>query len=183
VIDLDVHHRGIALHDEDAFARWLAGAERPLRLSLRSFAAAVDTEAVLQETLLRVWVAASRCEPDGLPNSLLRFARRIAMNLALDQVRRRGAAAPPDPPGDDEVPVPAPPPDPILRARIRECLERLPRAPRRAIGERLAAQGGLRDADLAARLGMRLNTFLQNVGRARRLLADCLRRAGVQVPA
>ncbi len=37
------------------------------------------------------------------------------------------------------------------------------------------------DRSLAEALGMRLNTFLQNVARARRLLADCLREAGVAV--
>ena len=35
--------------------------------------------------------------------------------------------------------------------------------------------------ELAERVGMKLNTFLQNVTRARRLLADCLRRLGVEL--
>jgi hypothetical protein len=34
---------------------------------------------------------------------------------------------------------------------------------------------------LAERVRMRPNTFLQNVTRARRLLADCLRRRGVDL--
>ena len=37
------------------------------------------------------------------------------------------------------------------------------------------------DRSLAERVGMKLNTFLQNVTRARRLLADCLRRRGVDL--
>ena len=46
--------------------------------SLRSFVTEVDVEAVLQESLLRVWHASPRFVPDGQPNALLRFAVRIA---------------------------------------------------------------------------------------------------------
>ena len=44
---------------------------------------------------------------------------------------------------------------------------------------RLASAGGEPDAALAGGLGMRTNTFLQNFGRARRLLSGCLRGKGV----
>lgn|GEM_PF-4888184 len=37
------------------------------------------------------------------------------------------------------------------------------------------------DTELAEGVGMRLNTFLQNFARARRLLAECLARAGIAV--
>jgi RNA polymerase sigma-70 factor (ECF subfamily) len=46
---------------------------------------------------------------------------------------------------------------------------------------RLGSGGGADDATLAASLRMRLNTFLQNVSRARRLLVECLRGRGVEV--
>jgi hypothetical protein len=46
--DLDVYLHGIAAGEEEAFAAWLAGGERRVRLSLRSVAPHVDTEAVLQ---------------------------------------------------------------------------------------------------------------------------------------
>src|SRR5262245_66019536 len=92
--DLDPYLPGIALGDEDSFAAWIAGAEGPLRRSLRRFAAAVDTESVVQETLLRIWQVARRCEPDGRPNSLLRLAFRIARNLAVDETRRRRGVLP-----------------------------------------------------------------------------------------
>jgi hypothetical protein len=49
----------IAAGDASAFARWMRGAERPIRESLRRYAASVDTEAVLQESLLRVADAAA----------------------------------------------------------------------------------------------------------------------------
>jgi hypothetical protein len=57
----------------------------------------------------------------------------------------------------------------------------LPGKPAAALAERLAADGAS-DARLAARLGMTLNTFLQNFGRARRLLAECLGKRGVELP-
>ena len=66
--DLDRHLPGILAGDSSAFATWMAGAEPRLRASLRSFAVQVDTEAVLQETLLRVWQVAPRFVPDGRPD-------------------------------------------------------------------------------------------------------------------
>ena len=92
MIDLDAHLPSIASGDAPAFGRWLAGAEEPVRRSLRSFAAVVDAEAVLLETLLRVWQVAPRVERDGQPNALLRVALRIARNAAIDEVRRARVA-------------------------------------------------------------------------------------------
>ena len=184
MIDLDVHLAAVQTGDAAAFARWLAGAEMPLRSSLRRFASSVDTEAVMQETLLRVWQAAPRCEPDGRPNCLVRFAMRIARNLALSEIRRQhGPGAAPTDQDIDEIPDPAITlPDPLLRLRIRECLGKLPAKPARAIWARLDGAGLHPDKWLAERLGMTLNTFLQNVTRARRLLAQCLHRYGITVP-
>jgi RNA polymerase sigma-70 factor (ECF subfamily) len=179
-MDIDVELGGIIRGDPDAFARWVAGAERPLRQSLRRFAASVDTEAVMQETLLRVWVVARRCAPDGQPNSLLRFGLRIARNLALSEIRRNRAARIDDGATDPPAPEPALP-DPALRRRIRECLDKLPRKPAAALAARIESAGAHPDLRLADRLGMRLNTFLQNITRARRLLARCLQQSGIEV--
>src|SRR5262249_31441010 len=85
---LDVLLPAIAAGDATAFARWPASAESRLRDSLRSFAAQVDTEAVLQEALLRVWQRAPSFVPDGKPDALLRFGIRIARNLAVSELRR-----------------------------------------------------------------------------------------------
>ena len=182
LMDLDVELPAIALGDADAFARWLARAERPLRQSLRRFAAAVDTEAVMQETLLRVWIVARRCRPDGRPNSLLRLGLRIARNLAIGEIRRTRSG-----PIDDDIDPPDPPapeptlPDPALRKRIEECLEKLPRKPAAALAARIESAGAEPDRLLADRLGMRPNTFLQNITRARRLLTGCLQRLGIEI--
>lgn len=184
MIDLDEHLAAIQVGDAEAFTRWLAGAEMSLRSSLRRFAWSVDTEAVVQECLLRVWQAAPRCNLDGRPNCLLRFAMRIACNLAISEIRRqRGPNAAPDDQDLDEIPDPgAALPDPLLRLRIRDCLGKLPTKPARAIWARLDGAGFQPDRRLAERLGMTLNTFLQNVTRARRLLAQCLQTHGIRVP-
>jgi DNA-directed RNA polymerase specialized sigma24 family protein len=185
--DLDVHLGSISAGDAGAFARWLAGAEPAVRGTLRAFAAQVDVEAVLQEALLRAWQVAPRLAPDGRPNALLRFAVRAARNLALDEARRAGRAVPAD--GEELLRLldalaagaAAEAPDPLLRRLILACRERLPGKPRAALDARLSAGGAEPDQALASRLGMRLNTFLQNVGRARRALAECLRLAGVEL--
>lgn len=180
--DLDVSLPAIAAGDPAAFARWVAGAEPLLRRSLRAFAAAVDAEAVVQEALLRAWQVAPRVLPDGQPNGLLRVALRAARNLAVDELRRHRVAEAArremEARSDAEV-ADWQPPDPLLRERIDDCRRKLPRQPARALDARLGDAGAAPDRDLAARVGMKPNTFLQNITRARRLLADCLRRGGI----
>ena len=183
-MDLDVHLSAIVGGDTRAFGAWLAGAEPRVRDSLRSFARVIDVEAVLQETLLRVWQVAPRFVPDGRANGLVRLAVRIGRNLAVSEVRRT-RATPTE--GDDleaalaAAEGPSGPPDPMLRRAIGQCRDKLPAKPRQALDARLASAGGKADDDLAAALGMRLNTFLQNFTRARQLLADCLTRLGVTI--
>ncbi len=162
------------------FAEWLRLVELPLRASLRGFARVVDAEAVMQETLLRMWVVAERVELVG-ESASLRYALRVARNLALREAARLERFTPLV---DDAEPVlsrPDPRPDPALRRAIRECLERLPRQPLQALQARLRSHGLDPDRDLAARLGMRLNTFLQNVSRARKALRKCLEGRGVDL--
>jgi DNA-directed RNA polymerase specialized sigma24 family protein len=179
---------GIGAGDSGIFARWLALSEGRLRDSLRPFAARVDVEAVLQESLVRVWQVAPRFVPDGRPDALLRLAIRIARNLAVSELRRsRVDFVDPeflervlsDAPGMSTGPDRGS--DPILRRAIEECRRMLPRKPAEAIQARIDSGGAEPDAVLAERLRMRRNTFLQNITRARRLLADCLRRRGIDL--
>ncbi len=171
--------------DPDAFGQWVAGVEAPLRRTLKPFAALVDTEAVLQEALLRVWQVAPRFTSDGKPNALLRFAVITTRNAAISELRR---AAPTSDQLDalehqlaaQESAAPAPP-DPFLREAILECRKKLPGKPALAMEQRLASGGAEDDTVLAARLGMKLNTFLQNFTRARKLLAECLKKRGVEL--
>ncbi len=181
-MNLDEYLLGIVAGDQDSFARWMAGAERPIRESLRRFAASVDTEAAVQETLLRIWLVARRCRPDGQPNSLLRFAIGIARNLALSEIRRRRREEPlrdaPEPPASCAEPSL---PDPALREIIQRCLDKLPPKPAAALRARIESAGAEPDRRLADALGMRLNTLLQNITRARRLVAQCLQHSGIEV--
>jgi RNA polymerase sigma-70 factor (ECF subfamily) len=183
-VDLDVHFSRIVAGDATAFGHWLAGAEPALRASLHSFAASVDTEAVLQESLLRVWQVAPRHVPDGRENSLLRLAVRIARNLAIDEARR-ARLEPTDDAALDAMLAKATSHvavgDPLLRSALDACRERLGGKPAEAFEARLEAAGGEPDETLAARLGMRVNTFLQNFTRARRQLVDCLERRHVDL--
>lgn len=180
--DLDALLPAIAAGDAEAFATWMTSAEPGLRRSLRGFATQVDTEAVLQEGLLRVWQVAPRVVPDGKGNSLLRVAHRIVRNAALDEARRMGtrretaAEAP-------EAPVEVAAPDPWLRQAIAACFEALPPTPRELLRLRLEAQGGVHDRELARKAKKKLNTFLQGITRAKRLLGECLERKGVPLEA
>jgi RNA polymerase sigma-70 factor (ECF subfamily) len=186
--DLDVHLSAIVIGDAAAFGRWVAGAEPSLREGLRSFAAKLDVEAVLQEALLRTWQVAPRHVPDGRDNSLLRLAQRIARNHAIDELRR-ARAAPTDDEGleralHDAGGEPAMiAPDPFLRRVIEKCRELLAGKPAEVLAARLASAGAEPDETLAERLGMRLNTFLQNFGRARKQLAECLEKRKIDLRA
>jgi len=186
--DLDQHLVGIVGGDAQAFGHWVAAAEPLVRDSLRPFAATLDAEAVLQEALLRVWQTAPRFNRDGKPNGLLRLAVRIARNLAVSEARKVKA----DPAEIEDleralVRLEAHElrtgPDPLLRALVEECRKKLPGKPAAALSQRLETGGGEPDATLAARLGMKLNTFLQNVTRARRLMGECLKKKGVDLEA
>lgn len=174
----------IAAGDAAAFGRWVAAAEPRVRASLSSFATRVDTEAVVQETLLRVWQVAPRFQPDGKPDGLTRLAVRIARNLAISEVRRARV----DPVeverlahlADADAPPPARP-DPLLRQLIQACLERLPPKPRSVLQARLQTRGGLQDGQIADTMGMKRNTFVQNLKRARQGLQACLEGQGVSL--
>ena len=133
-----------------------------------------------------LWQVSPRFVPDGRPNGTLRLALRIARNLALDETRRLRAVQC-DPETLEralhqaaEVVEPVEP-DPHLRRAIDDCRGQLPRQPARALTARIDSEGTKTDRALAQETGMQLNTFLQNVTRARRLMAACLEERGVRV--
>jgi RNA polymerase sigma-70 factor (ECF subfamily) len=174
---------------EAGFRAWLPLVEPVLWRTLRSFAPAVDVEAIVQEALLRMWTIAPVQPLEG-ENASLRFALRLVRNLAIDEARRRGREVPPDTGGTaagddsrDPLPPAAPAPlaDPLLRRAILACIDKLPRQPKAALRARLDAAGAFPDRLLAERLAMQLNTFLQNVTRARRLVEECLAASGIAV--
>lgn len=184
-MDLDAHLPAILTGDTRAFGRWMAGAEGTIRDSLRSFASVLDVESVLQEALLRVWQVAPRFVADGRPNGLLRLGIRIARNLAVSELRRTKSRPVPEEDLEralaqaEQVDAGERAADPLLREVLAKCHERLPEKPRQVITMRLSSEGGVSDDELASLVGMRVNTFLQNFTRARRMLADCLKKHGI----
>ena len=176
----------MARGDAQAFARWAASVELPLRSALRPFATSLDTEAVLQETLLRIWQVAPRFTHDGKPNALLRFAVRTARNVAVTEWRRRGKPEQQEALErhlSAELELQPVTPDPHLREHIVRCRQKLPGKPGEALSQRLASDGRDDDSVLAAQIGMSLNTFLQNFTRARKFLKECLEKAGIHLDA
>jgi DNA-directed RNA polymerase specialized sigma24 family protein len=184
VTEADVVFERARWGDVGAFASWMALVERPVRGSLRRFARAIDVESALQETFLRVWVARRNPKRSFLgDNASVRFALGVARNVALEEVRRARldhlvplddlAAA--DEPSMD----PAPRSDPGLLRAIKACVERLRGKPRDALLARLARGHELLDREIASSLGMAVNTFLQNIVRARKDVAACLERKGL----
>jgi len=164
----------------DAFADWMGSVELPIRRSLQRFARAVDVEAIVQEALLRMWILAREGDRELTgENASLRFALGIARNLARAEARRLGREIHLPPEDLPEVPVePDPPSDPALRRAIRECIERLAKKPLQALRARLDLGGLLADRDIARRMGMSVNAFLQNIVRARKQVAACLEGKG-----
>jgi DNA-directed RNA polymerase specialized sigma24 family protein len=176
--DLDTYRQAIVERDAKAFAKWVAAAEQRLRLALAGFARSVDVEAVIQETLFRVWQVTPRLTADGRPNGMLRLALRIARNVAITEFRRRH----PTGPLPEELVAPKPiflayESNEALRKAIKDCFDRLPDSPHRAIEARLRGDGR-RDEILARTLGMKINTFYQNIRRARVALLNCLKKHG-----
>ena len=169
--------------DLPSFEEWMGSVELPIRLSLRRFARAVDAESIVQETFLRMWVLANDKERtlEG-GNASLRFALGVARNLARSEARRTGRELllPPEDLPEVEVP-PDPPSDPGLRKAILDCIEKIARKPLAALRARLN-WGALRpDREIAAIAGMTTNTFLQNITRARKQVAGCLERQGIEL--
>ena len=178
--EIDLLFARVRMGDQRAFAEWMGRVERPIRMSLARFAQAVDVEAIVQETLLRMWVLATRHlrELEG-ENASLRFAIGLARNLARSEARRMGRMRFLPPEDLPEMPAePAPVSDPGLADAIRDCAGRLTAKLREVLHARVSLGALLHDREIAARLKMKLNTFLQNVVRARQQMRACLERKG-----
>lgn len=180
VTPLDLLFQRVCSGDERAFESWMVQVEEPVRRVLGPWVRAVDVECVVQETFVRMWIyAPDRGHELSGRNASLRFATGMARNLARNEARRLRRRSGVVDGGLPEVAVePRPLSDPALERIIRYCLDRLPGSPRAALLARL--EQGFRDDDrsLAEGLGMKLNTFLQNVVRGRRHLERCLEENG-----
>lgn len=184
--DLSEHSewQAIRQRDEVAFARWLARCEVRLRRSLRPFAPVVDVEAVLQETAIQIWEHdVHRIRPTGGSEFLLRWAFVVARNKALNIARREGRLESFETWEDLSPGVETSHGDPLLRDRIRMCLERLVPTLRRVVNARLTDDGQHKDRELAERLGVSFEAFRQNLARGRRALEECLSAHGIDIRA
>lgn len=153
---------------------------------------------------------AGRVRPDGRGNSLLRLgvtvARRRAIDLDRRQRRRLGEAAPGNPgekatrPGAGRRGVPpgrsasgglsgsGEPPDPrhdfsdpFLRERIRRCFQALRSSLRATLATFIDHAGSMTMAQMARQGGdQTAGAFRQNLSRARKAMAACLREHGVE---
>jgi DNA-directed RNA polymerase specialized sigma24 family protein len=169
--------------NQRALGDWMGRVERPIRRSLFPFAHAVDAEGVVQETLTRMWLY-SRDRGHELTgdDASLRFAIGMARNLARNLARKHGREVllPPDDMPEPGV-EPESPPDPFIQRAIRECFRKLAGKPLAALQARLQFGAGQPDRAIAERVGMTVNTLLQNVVRARKQLAGCLEGKGINV--
>ena len=173
--------QAIAQGNQDAFSRWFARCEIQLRRSLRSFARTIDVEAVVQETVMKVWELAATIGPRGRPDFLLHWAQEVAKNHALNRSDRAKREVPLEAHHDLPTRATVSASDPILRARIRECLAALSASTRRVLEARLHDAGQHSDRDLSAMLGMSYDTFRKNLSRAREALEQCLREHGIDL--
>jgi DNA-directed RNA polymerase specialized sigma24 family protein len=179
--DVDLsEHSAIIARDRDVFSRWFARSELSLKRSLRSFAEVADVEAIVQDTAVKIWQGASRILPDGRPGFLLRWARTVAVNAARNAARQSGrhVSLPPDLPAVDR---PGAGSDPLLRERVRRCLERLLPGQRRAFEARISDGGSRNDRELASSSGMSFDAFRQHLARGRKALVGCLGSYGIDV--
>jgi RNA polymerase sigma-70 factor (ECF subfamily) len=167
---------------EAAFKDWFKRCEFPLRRSLRHFAAVVDVEAVVQETVIQIWEHdASRISRTSRPEFLLRWAIVVARNKALNIAKRTGRQDSLEAHVDLTTPAAHAPGDPFLSARIRRCLEELPPTLRRVLEARVKDDGQHSDRELAGLLDTTFAAFRQNLARGRHGVEDCLKKHGIDI--
>ncbi len=137
---------------------------------LKNSAAAEDAS---QETFLRLWKHADRWKPQGAKFET--WLTRVAMNLCLDQLRKRGRELPEE--EGPEMPDPAAGPDDALfsneRARaIEQAIHMLP--DRQRIAVTLCHLQELSNIEAADIMNISVDAMESLLARARRNLRDRL---------
>jgi len=133
-------------------------------------------EDVLQETYVRVWNNARQYQPDrGVP---LAWMSRIVRNLAIDNLRRAGASAPPSTEVPEETST-DPSDDPMLQtikneeaSVVRKCLDQLEKIQKTSI--MLAFYQGLTHIEVGDRLKLPLGTVKSHIRRGLQRLKNCI---------
>lgn len=140
-------------------------ASRLLRLTARVLRDSSEAEDVTQETFLRVWQRASDYSPDG---SAVGWLYRIAHNLSLDRLRRRGKLE-----SFEEEASDAAPPSALLhqmqrKTALEHAIETLPE--RQAAAITLVHLDELSGQEAAQVLGVSVEALESLLSRARRNL-------------
>lgn len=144
-------------------------ANRLLRLNARVLRDTTEAEDVTQETFLRVWQRAGDYSPDG---SAIGWLYRIAHNLSVDRLRRRGRLQAFE--EEDAEPPPDSAPQSKLLHRMQRksaldaAIEALPE--RQAAAITLVHLDELSGADAAEVLGVSVEALESLLSRARRNL-------------
>jgi RNA polymerase sigma-70 factor (ECF subfamily) len=130
-------------------------------------------EELVQETFLRVWRTASRYDPErGSPSTFIfTIARRLAIDLWRRPSSRPGEPEAEAPPDDDRV-------DSVLvRLEVREAMNSLTGAHREIL--ELSYVEGLKQTEMAARLGIPIGTVKTRSHHALRALKAALQVRGI----
>jgi RNA polymerase sigma-70 factor (ECF subfamily) len=150
-------------------------------LGLRMLGDREGAEELVQEAFLRAWRQSATYQPQL--GRLSSWLAGIARNLAVDELRRRGAR-PQRAEGDTELqlaqlatPADEDPAERLAssaqRQEVRRALDALPPAQREVM--ELAYYGGLTQSEIAARLGDPLGTVKTRMRLATQKLRDLLR--------
>ncbi len=149
-----------------------------MTLATRMTGNSQDAEEIAQEAFIRVWVHASRWNPDGGAR-FTTWLYRVVMNLCLDRARRAPMAA------LDDIPEP---PDPApsgletysaetARTLVAEAMAQLPGRQRAAIA--LCYFGEVSCQEAADSLEISLSALESLLVRGRRALRDYFARRGL----
>ena len=169
----------VALRDDAAFRTLIdAHAHVPHRVAWRMTGDAGDAEEIAQEALLRLWEHAGRWQGNG--PGVAAWLTRVAVNLALDRLRKRRLTVEEKSAG--ERPDPAPSTDSTidssrLREATRHCVAKLSDRQRAAIV--LTYYEDLSNQVAAEHLKMNIKAFESLLLRARRALRHALESRGV----
>jgi RNA polymerase sigma-70 factor (ECF subfamily) len=158
--------------DKAAFTEIAGRYRRRLILMAARIAGRAAAEDVVQETLTRAWIhAPSWKNTRGDPHSYAGWLFRVAMNLAMDQIRRGRVAVDIDCAVD--MPDPAADAETILirrerMARLKDAMAHLPQRQRMAIS--LTYDAGISNKEAADVMGISAGAFELLLVRARRTL-------------
>lgn len=147
--------------------------DRVMAASWRLLGDRASAEDAAQETFLRLWTSAARWRPQGAKFET--WLIRVATNVCLDRLRRRGREAPAD--AAPELADRAPTAEARLMAEDRrrvvlDALGRLPERQRAAI--ELCHYQELSQAEAAEALSISVEALESLLARARRALRDAL---------